>query len=172
MSQGIFIMVLYKHLLFSNIVLSFFPRSFINHKLRELGGPSTCKNIEELCDLSRPWLPLESKNELQRSFGTPSVLQIVGFGLDMQKICPLEVLGLIVHWPKTKITKHLFYLCSSNANPINIHPCIDACHKSTLSSNNFMFKLIKFIEKTRHLYSRIKIKTLEFGKTLFWFDKP
>jgi hypothetical protein len=57
-------MVLYKHLLFSNIVLSFFPRSFINHKLRELGGPSTCKNIEELCDLSRPWLPLESKNEL------------------------------------------------------------------------------------------------------------
>jgi hypothetical protein len=42
----------------------------------------------------------------------------------------------------------------------------------TLSSNNFKLKLIIFIEKTRHLYSRVEIKTLKIGKTLFGFDKP
>jgi hypothetical protein len=90
----------------------------------------------------------------------------------MQKIWPLEVLGLIVHLPKTKITKYLFYLCSSKGNPINIHLCINTCHISTLSLNNFMFKLIIFIEKTKQFYSRIEIKTQKISKTLFRFDKP
>jgi hypothetical protein len=76
----------------------------------------------------------------------------------MQKIWPLEVFGLID--PKTKNTKHFFYLCSNNGNPINEHFCTDTCHKSTLSPNTLMLKLIMFIEKIKHFYSRVEIKTL------------
>jgi hypothetical protein len=65
------------------------------------------------------------------------------------------------HCPKKQITKQFFYICSSNGNPINKHLCTDTCHKSTLSQNNLMFKLIMFIEKTKHLYSRVEIKTLK-----------
>jgi hypothetical protein len=69
------------------------------------------------------------------------------------------------HCPKQKeVIKHFFYLCSSNGNPINEHLCIDTCHKSTLSLNNLMLKLIMFVEKTKHLYSRVEIKTLKKAK--------
>jgi len=82
----------------------------------------------------------------------------------MQKIWPLEVLGLIVQ--KKKVTKHFFYLCSSNENPINEYLCTNTCHKSTLSPNNPMLKLIMFVEKTKHLYSKVEIKTLKQDKTM------
>ncbi len=72
----------------------------------------------------------------------PSALYIVGFGLEMQKIWPLEVLSLIVQ--KT-VTKHFFYLYSSNGNPINEHLCTNTCYKPTLSPNNLMLKLIMFV---------------------------
>jgi hypothetical protein len=77
------------------------------------------------------------------------------------------VLSLIVS--KRKVTKHFFYLCSSNGNLINEHLCINTCHKSTLSPNNLMLKLIMFVEKTKHLYSRVEIKTLKQGKTMFGY---
>ncbi len=88
----------------------------------------------------------------------------------MQKIWPLEVLSLIV--PKKKFTKHFFYLCSSNGNPINEHLSTDTCHKSTLSPNNLMLKLIMFIEKTKHLCSRVEIKTLKKRQNNVWLSNP
>jgi hypothetical protein len=85
----------------------------------------------------------------------------------MQKIWPLEVLGLIVQ--KKQVTKHFFYLCSNNENPINKHFCTNKCHKSTLSPNNLTLKLNMFIEKTKHLYSKVEIKALKQGKTMFGY---
>ncbi len=57
----------------------------------------------------------------------------------MQKIWLLKILGLIV--PKKKVTKHFFYLYSSNGNPINKHLCTNTSHRFTLSPNNLMLKL-------------------------------
>jgi hypothetical protein len=42
--------------------------------------------------------------------------------------------------------------------------------KSTLSLNNLMLKLIMFVEKTKHIYSRVEIKTLKTGKTMFGYQ--
>jgi hypothetical protein len=100
--------------------------------------------------------------------GEPNMFKIVGFGLEMQKVWPLEVFGLIV--PKKNHQTFFFYLCSSNGNPINKHLCIDKCHKSTQSPNNLMFKLIMFIEKIKHLYSKVEIKTLKIVKTMFGYQ--
>jgi hypothetical protein len=33
-----------------------------------------------------------------------------------------------------------------------------------------MFKLIMFVKKIKHLYSRVKIKTLKQGKTMFGYQ--
>jgi hypothetical protein len=79
------------------------------------------------------------------------------------------------HCWKKKVTKHFFYLCSSNGNPINKHLCADTCYKSTLSLNNLMLKLIMFkqimfVEKTKHIYSRVEIKTLKTNKTMFGYQ--
>jgi hypothetical protein len=87
----------------------------------------------------------------------------------MQKIWPLEVLDLTLS-KKKNVTKHFFYVCSSNENPINEHLCTNTCHKSTLSPNNLMLKLIMFIEKNKHLYSRVEIKTLKQSKTMFGYQ--
>jgi hypothetical protein len=65
---------------------------------------------------------------------------------------------------KKRCPKYFSYLCSRNGNPINVHPCTGTCHKFTLSPNNLIFKLIMFVEKTRHLYSMVEIKTLRIGK--------
>jgi hypothetical protein len=102
------------------------------------------------------------------ALNTPNALYIIGFRLEMQKIWPMEILSLII--PKKTITKHIFYLCSSNGNPINEHLCTNTCHKSTLSPNNLMLKLIMFVEKTKRLYSKVEIKTLKQGKTMFSYQ--
>ncbi len=68
--------------------------------------------------------------------------------------------------------KHFSYLCSRNGNPINVHPCIDTCHKFTLSPNNLIFKLIMFVEKTRHLHSMVEIKTLKICKNSVQLSNP
>jgi hypothetical protein len=82
----------------------------------------------------------------------------------MQKIWPLEVFGLIV--PKKK-SPNIFSIYVKQWKSFNEQLRTDTCHKSTLSPNNFMFKLIMFVEKTKHLYSRVEIKTLKQGKTMF-----
>jgi len=68
--------------------------------------------------------------------------------------------------PKKSHQTFFFYLCSSNENLIDEHFCTNMCHKSTLSPNNLMLKLIMFVEKTKCLYSRVEIKTLKQGKTM------
>jgi hypothetical protein len=73
---------------------------------------------------------------------------------------------------KKRVTKHFFNLCSGNGNPINVHSYVDTCRKSTLSPNNLMLKLIMFVEKTKHLYSRVEIKTLKIGKAMFVYQTP
>jgi len=79
----------------------------------------------------------------------------------MQKIWSLEVFGVIV--PK-KSPKHFSF---KKWKFINVHSCIDTCHKFTLSPNNLIFKLIVFVEKTTHLYSMAEIKTLKKEKLVF-----
>jgi hypothetical protein len=73
------------------------------------------------------------------------------------------------HCPK-KSHESLFNLYSSNGNSINKHLCTNTCLKSTLSPNNLMLKLIMFAEEIKQLYSRIEIKTLKQGKTMFGYQ--
>ncbi len=135
----------------------------------KLAGHITLKtHAQELYDLGILQLPLGSKDELQRSFGrTQCGLDHWIWTRDAKYMASRSSQS---HCPKKEVTKHFFFLCSSNGNSINEHLCIDKCHKFILSPNNLMFKLIMFIEKTKHFYLRVEIKTLKKGNTMFGYQ--
>jgi hypothetical protein len=37
-------------------------------------------------------------------------------------------------------------------------------------TKNLMLKLIMFIEKSKHIYSKVEVKTLKSGKTMFGYQ--
>jgi hypothetical protein len=72
------------------------------------------------------------------------------------------------HCPKKKKSPNIFSTYVQAMEILsNEHLCINTCHKSTSSPNNLILKLIMFIEKTKHLHSRVEIKILKKGKTMF-----
>jgi hypothetical protein len=73
------------------------------------------------------------------------------------------------HCPKRK-NHHTFFLSMfkqwKSYQRTSLHRHMSQIHPIT----KFMPKLIMFIEKTKHLYSRVEIKTLKQGKTMFGYQ--
>jgi len=87
----------------------------------------------------------------------------------MQKIWSLKVLGLIVQNKKKSSNIFSIYVQAIEIVSTNTF-ALTHCHKSTLSLNNLMLKLIMFIEKTKQLYSKFEIKNPKKSKTMFGYQ--
>jgi hypothetical protein len=85
----------------------------------------------------------------------------------MQKIWPLEVLNLTI--PKKKSLNIFFiYVQAIEILSTNIFALP---HVTNLPiTPNLMLKLTMFVEKTKCLYSKVEIKTLKQGKTMFGYQ--